>query len=72
MLTKARKVLMAAGVGAAMLVAAPANAYYVISFYDGGAKVGETWFCESNQAIIANWGQQTANYVITHDYSYIC
>ena len=69
---KARRMLMALAAGAALFVAAPANAYYVIEFYSSGTKVGETWFCESNQQIIANWGQQTADYRIHQEWTYIC
>lgn len=66
MLSKAKKLLLGAIIGAAALtVAAPADAYYYYTFYyDNGSYAGTLAFCDNGQQLAFD-GVTTSHYTYT-------
>ena len=61
MLTKVRKSLFSIGAGVFIMAAVPANAGYILDYYDGvGTLVGQQWVCD-NGVVVASWGIVTSN-----------
>jgi len=68
---KTFKAAVVAAAGASMLTAAPAEARYIIKFYENGQQVGEQWWCESGY-LEGSVGYATSDYTFQQDYSFIC